>query len=81
MVEAEPDTVITFETTRGSFEIPARLLADDVDYLEEFELRRLFATHLPKPEPGVVVTTSRVANRDGSATVRWRRIVTHVESA
>lgn len=80
-LEPDYDTVITFETTRGSFEVPARLLADDLDYLEDFELRRLFAIHLPDRAPGVLVTTSKVVHRGGGATITWRRTVTHVARA
>lgn len=69
--------VITFEVTRGSFTIPAELLADPDDY----ELRRLFARSLPSRAPGVTVETTRRALRGCGAIVTWRRIVTRERRA
>jgi hypothetical protein len=60
------DRVVTFKTTRGSFEIPAALFDDD----REHELRVYFATHLPED----CTTVARKAHRDGSATVTWRKV-------
>lgn len=74
----EADIVITFEVTRGSFTIPAAMLEDDAD---EWELRRLFARSLPDHDDRAVLNTSRQAHKDGSATVTWRRVVTHVRRA
>lgn len=74
----EHDLIATFEVTRGSFTIPAALLAKDVDPLE---LARLFARSLPDRDPRAVLFTSQRVHKDGSATVTWRRVITHVRRA
>lgn len=74
----EHDLVATFEVTRGSFTIPAALLADDAD---EYELRVLFARSLPDRVPGQTLDTTRHVLKDGSVIVRWRRVVVHTRRA
>jgi hypothetical protein len=79
LLERERDTVITFEVTRGSFDIPADLLEAAIDdEAADYELRVLFARSLPEQVPGSVLNTSRRLNKDGTATIMWRRIITHV---
>lgn len=75
---SEPDLVATFQVTRGTFTVPARLLADDAD---DWELRRLFARNLPEHDERAVLNVTRHAAKDGSAVVSWRRIVTHYRQA
>lgn len=76
----EHDLVATFEVTRGSFEIPAALLEAD-DWESELELRRLFARSLPERRDGQTLETTRHVRKDGSALVRWRRIIVHTRRA
>lgn len=78
--EREPDLVITFEVTRGSFTVPAEVMSAATEG-DDWGLRRLFAIHLPDRHEGSVLSTSRQAHKDGSATITWRCIVTHVSPA
>lgn len=76
----EHDLVATFEVTRGSFTIPADLLAAD-EWETERELARLFARNLPDRAPGQTLETTRRVLKDGSAVVTWRRILVRVRRA
>ncbi len=78
LVPLDYATVSTFEVTRGSFTIPAAMLAEDADPVE---LARLFARALPDRDPSNVLVTTHRVQRDGSALVTWRRIVTHMRRA
>lgn len=80
---SEPDLVATFHVTRGSFTIPAWMLADGAGdgEADDWELRRLFARNLPEHDERAVLNVTRHAAKDGSAVVSWRRIVTHYRQA
>lgn len=74
----EHDQVATFEVTRGTFTTPASMLRD-AEAGDDYELRRFFARSLPDQD--AVLNTTRQVHRDGSATVTWRQVVTHMRRA
>lgn len=80
LVPLEHALVSTFEVTRGTFTIPAELI-EAAELGDDYELRRLFARSLPDAAPNATVSTSRKLNRDGSATVTWRRILVRTRRA
>ena len=78
----EHDLVTRFEVRRGSFTIPAEVLAE-ADLGDDYRLRRAFAIGLPEvpARPRGVLNTTRRVQRDGSAFVSWRLILIHTRRA
>jgi hypothetical protein len=66
----ERDRVVTFETTRGSFVIPADVLERAEVTGDDFEIRRAFAIHLPFGAK----TYRREKTTDGGTRIYWRAI-------